>query len=211
VLRLRIDADQDPWCPALDGEIRVSSLQTGEFAGPLGSGVGQHRFDARALVTEPQENVRLYTPQFGRIEVRLRALDDPDAMVAAWLIGYEDEPDRCGELCICEIFGRDVEPGRASVGMGVRAIADPRLRGDFSTVALDLDVRETHEYTVDWRPGSASFLVDGEVVKTVAEAPDYPLQLMLGIYEFPPPGPRLAARYPKVLVVESVRGFRPPQ
>ena len=35
-LRLRIDADQPPWSPELDGELRVSSLQTGLFAGPVG-------------------------------------------------------------------------------------------------------------------------------------------------------------------------------
>ena len=40
-LRLRIDADQEPWCPELDGEVRVSSVQTGAFAGPVGSTVGQ--------------------------------------------------------------------------------------------------------------------------------------------------------------------------
>ena len=37
-LRLLIEADQEPWCPEFDGEVRVSSLQTGVFAGPVGSG-----------------------------------------------------------------------------------------------------------------------------------------------------------------------------
>ena len=49
-LRLLIEADQQPWCPELDGEIRVSSLQTGVFAGPVGSKVGQHRFAPEAVV-----------------------------------------------------------------------------------------------------------------------------------------------------------------
>lgn len=38
-LRLLIDEDQEPWCPELDGDVRVSSLQTGSFSGPVGSGV----------------------------------------------------------------------------------------------------------------------------------------------------------------------------
>src|SRR3954469_3655975 len=42
-LVLRIDADQPPWCPELDRATRVSSLQTGVFAGPVGSTIGQHR------------------------------------------------------------------------------------------------------------------------------------------------------------------------
>jgi hypothetical protein len=54
-LRLQIEADQEPWCPELDGEVRVSSLQTGVFSGPVGSRVGQHRFDAEAVVREEQE------------------------------------------------------------------------------------------------------------------------------------------------------------
>lgn len=51
-LRLRIDADQLPWCPEFDGETRVSSLQTGVFSGPVGSTIGQHRFDPGAIVRE---------------------------------------------------------------------------------------------------------------------------------------------------------------
>jgi len=97
-LRLRIEADQEPWCPELDGEIRVSSLQTGVFAGPPGSTVGQHRFDPRAVVREAQENRRLYTPQYGRIELRAKASEDPSTMVALWMIGYADEPDRSAEI-----------------------------------------------------------------------------------------------------------------
>src|SRR3954469_22628716 len=68
-LRLLIEADQGPWCPRLDGDVRVSSLQTGVFAGPLGSQVGQHRFHPDAVVHEAQEPLRLYTPLYGRIEI----------------------------------------------------------------------------------------------------------------------------------------------
>ena len=66
-----ITEDQQPWCPEYDGEVRVSSLQTGLFAGPVGSSVGQHRFNPAAVVREAQRNVRLYTPQYGRIELRV--------------------------------------------------------------------------------------------------------------------------------------------
>jgi hypothetical protein len=60
-LRLRIDPDQGPWCPEWDGGVRVSSLQTGQFSGPLGSAVGQHRFNPEAVVREEQEPARLCT------------------------------------------------------------------------------------------------------------------------------------------------------
>ena len=208
-LRLVIEADQEPWCPELDGDVRVSSLQTGLFAGPVGSAVGQHRFHPDAVVREAQENVRLYTPRYGRVELRARFSDDPATMAALWLIGYEDEPERSGELCVCEIFGRDVSPGRALVGMGVHPFGDPRIRDEFERVPVAIDVREPHEYAAEWRPGRAELFVDGERVKVVEQAPDYPLQLMLGLYEFPEPGaPRAPEAYPKSFSVERVRGYR---
>jgi len=207
-LRLLVTADQEPWCPDLDGDIRVSSLQTGIFAGPVGSTVGQHRFNASAVVREEQRNTRLYTPQYGRIELRAKASADPQTMVALWLIGYEDDPARSAEICVCEIFGRDVGRQRAAVGMGVHPFGDPRIVDDFAAVELPIDARELHVYAAEWTPGRAAFFVDGELVKTVDQAPDYPMQLMLSLYEFPD-GLRRAAAYPKEFVVDYVRGFRP--
>jgi len=62
VLRLLIEDDQQPWCPEFDGQTRVSSLQTGVFAGPVGSTLGQSRFNPRLVVRQAQRNARLYTP-----------------------------------------------------------------------------------------------------------------------------------------------------
>lgn len=208
LLRLQIAADQEPWCPALDGDVRVSSLQTGVFAGPLGSTIGQHRFDPAAVVQEEQPSTRLYTPTYGRIEIRCRALADPTAMVALWMIGYEDEPERSAEICVCEIFGRDIEPGRAKVGMGVHPFGDPELGDDFEAVDLGIDARDFHVYAAEWTPGRVELFVDGEPAKTVGQAPDYPLQLMLSLYEFPGDGDRDPRAYPKEFVVDYVRGQR---
>jgi len=121
-LRLLITADQQPWCPEFDGEIRASALQTGAFAGPVGSAVGQLRFAPALVVREAQENTRQYTPQYGFFELRAKAIDDPRCMVALWMIGYEDEPDRSAEICICEIFGRAVTPDSVGVGMGLHPV-----------------------------------------------------------------------------------------
>jgi hypothetical protein len=206
-LRLLIEADQEPWCPELDGDIRVSSLQTGLFAGPVGSTIGQHRFNASAVVTEAQESSRLYTPHHGRIELRARASADPRTMVALWMIGYEDAPERSAEICVCEIFGRDVGPRHARVGMGLHPFGDPRIVDDFSAVEVPIDAREFHVYGAEWTPGHVAFSVDGELVKDVGQSPDYPMQLMLSIYEFPD-GPRTASDYPKEFVVDYVRGSR---
>lgn len=209
-LRLLIEADQPPWCPELDGDVRVSSLQTGMFAGPLGSTVGQHRFSPRARVTEEQPAARLYTPQYGVIEIRAMALDDPASMVALWMIGYEDRPERSAEICVCEIFGRDVGPHEARVGMGVHPFGDPRIRDEFSAVPLEIDAREFHVYAAEWTPDRVTFHVDGRVAKVVEQSPAYPMQLMLGIYEFPGDArSEPSSGYPKAFVVDYVRGYRP--
>jgi hypothetical protein len=211
-LVLQITEDQPPWCPEFDGSTRVSSLQTGVYAGPAGSATGQHRFTPQAVVREEQTAARLYTPQYGLIEVRARANPDPIVMVAFWMIGYEDAPERSGEICVFEIFGRDVTPSRAAVGMGVHPFGDPALVDDFSRVQVDLDVTEFHTYAADWTPQDVRFFIDGQPYKTVDQSPAYPMQFMLGIYEFPP-GPDAGtdierASYPKEFVVDFVRASR---
>jgi glycosyl hydrolase family 16 len=209
VLRLVIEADQQPWCPELDGEVRVSSLQTGEFAGPVGSAVGQHRFDPAAVVRETQPNIRLYTPQYGRIELRAKAIDDPRAMVALWMIGYEDEPRRSAEICVCEIFGRDVAADCTAVGMGVHPFGDPQIVDDFSREMIEIDAREFHVYAAEWTPDDVTFLVDADRIKRVAQSPAYPMQLMLGLYELPATNRyERPTAYPKVFTVDYVRGYR---
>jgi hypothetical protein len=208
-LRLRIEADQEPWAPDIDGEVRVSSLQTGVFAGPVGSTVGQHRFSPAAVVREAQRNVRLYTPRYGLVELRARVSDDPLTMAALWMIGYEDAPERSGEICVSEIFGRDVQPDAAAIGMGVHPFGDPTIVDDFSVETVPIDARELHVYAAEWTPESVSFSVDGRLVKTVDQSPAYPMQLMLGIYEFrgDDAGPPGDGAYPKEFVVDYVRGY----
>jgi beta-glucanase (GH16 family) len=149
--------------------------------------------------------VRLYTPRYGRIEARARALLDPAAMVCLWMIGYEDEPERSAEICVFEIFGRDVSPDRALVGVGVHPFGDPRISDDFAQVPVDIDAREFHVYAAEWTRDRVAFLVDGELVKTVDQSPDYPMQLMLGVYELSRDEP---GDYPKVFSVDYVRGYR---
>jgi hypothetical protein len=211
-LRLRIDADQAPWCPDLDGDLRVSSIQTATFSGPLGSPVGTHPFHPDARVRTPQTERRLFTPEDGLIEVRMRALEDPRLMVALWMIGIGDAPDRSGEICVAEIFGRNVGTEHAAVGMGVHPFGDPALTDDFQEVELPIDVRDWHTYSADWRADGVDWYVDDRHVRTVRQSPRYPLQLMLGIYEFPPDGPDARPKwaYPKVFEIAFVRGYGSP-
>ncbi|MGH3461705.1 MAG: glycoside hydrolase family 16 protein [Kribbellaceae bacterium] len=205
-LVLRIDADQEPWCAEFDGTNRTSTLQTGEFAGPLGSRTGQSRFRDDLVVREEQESRLLYGMHHGYVELRCRGTAHPDAMFALWMIGHEASPERSGEICVAEIFGRDLDGGTAAVGMGVHPFGDPALTDEFEKVPARLDVTEFHVYAAHWRPGTVDFFIDGSLVKTVGQAPDYPLQLMLGIFDFPTEK-SAPVDYPKEFVVDHLRVY----
>lgn len=209
-LHLLIEADQPPWCPELDGELRVSSLQTGLVAGAPGSRAGQHQFDPPATVRNGPHDIRLYTPTYGRFEARFTASADPRLMVAFWMIGLGDAPERSAEICVGEIFGTDVASGTAAVGVGVHPHQDPAVVDDFERVRLPIDVRDVHDYAAEWTPSRIAFFVDGQPVKVVEQDIAYPMQLMLGIYEFPAaPGAEPPSDvYPKRFVVGHVRGYR---
>ncbi len=208
VLRLVVEEDQPPWCPEFDGGTRVSSLQTGVFAGPLGSGVGQHRFTPQAVVREAQEARRLFTPLHGLVEMRARFPDDPAAMAALWLIGFEDEPPHSAEICVAEVFGRTVGRGTAAVGMGVHPFGNPAVTDDFAAVEVPVDAREWHVYAAEWTPDGVAFSVDGVVRRTVAQSPAHPVQVMLGLYAFPDDTGEVPGPWPKEFAVDWFRWSR---
>ena len=150
-----------------------------------------------------------YTPHFGKLEIRMRANVTERSMVAFWIIGLEDRPERSGEICVAEIFGDAVRDGSAAVGMGVHRFRDPALREEWAAERFDIDVAAFHTYGIDWRQGSVSFAIDDRVVRRLDRAPDYPMQLMIGVFDFPARAVAGEAPPPPELVVSRVRG-RPP-
>jgi hypothetical protein len=132
-------------------------------------------------------------------------------MVALWMIGLGDRPERSGEICICEIFGRDVGPDTARVGMGLHPFGDPAINDEFAAEPLAIDARQAHWYAAEWTPDHVAFYVDELLIKVVRQSPSYPMAFMLDIYEFAEgPGPASPPdRYPKEFVVEHFRGSRP--
>jgi beta-glucanase (GH16 family) len=200
VLRLRIDADQPAW-RVEDGEMRVSNLQTGTFD-------GQHRHRADMAVATPQPAHRLYIPSGGHVEAVLRATADPTCMTAFWLVGFDASPEASGEICVAELFGHAIGPDRAGVRIGVKAHDDPGLTTDMEEVELPIDATDWHTYAAEWTREEIRFLVDDRLVRTVAQRIDYPLQLMVDLFEFPESSERDPAAYPKVAEVRAVRGYR---
>lgn len=209
-LHLTIPADQGCW---LDGEhqprLRVSGIQSGNFSGPAGSTTGQQPWRAGAVVREQQPRFQGWTPDGGYLEMRMRGIVTPRSMVAWWLVGLEDEPDRCAEICVAEIFGDAVQPGlSAAVGMGLHAFRDPAVAEDFEAVQLPLDITEFHTYAVDWAPGSVDFFVDGEHIRRCLRPPAYPMQMMIAAFDFPDRSTGDDASAVPELIVDYLRGYQ---
>ncbi|HEX8518590.1 MAG TPA: glycoside hydrolase family 16 protein [Pseudonocardia sp.] len=207
LLRLRIDADQPAW-RVEDGELRVSNLQTGTLSGPLGSPVGADRHAPDVVVRTPQPTWALYTPSSGLAEAVLRAHPDPTCMLAFWLVGFDGVPERSGELCVCELFGDRIGRERSAVNIGVKAQQDPRLHDDVEFADLPIDAYDWHTYSVAWTPERARFYVDDRLVRTVEQRLDYPMLLLVDLFEFPAGPDRDPAAYPKTGDVAAIRGYR---
>ena len=202
-LTLTIAPDQRPWLPEINGPLRVSSLQTGVFAGSLGSSVGQHRFKPGLVVREEQPEERLYVPQYGRFEMHARMELHPGQLAALWMIGFEDEPERSGEITIMEIFGDGIDETGTELGHGIKAVNDPALVTDFIAPRLPISPERYHTYRADWEPDGVSFYLNGQLLRRVDQSPAYPMQVMLNVYELRPNDAP-----PPMLQVDWFRGYR---
>jgi hypothetical protein len=199
-LRLTIPPEQGLWCRGDHDPLKVSGVQSGVFSGPVGTTIGQQPVHEGALVREFQPTQWGWTPHYGILEIRARMDVSPRSMAAVWMVGLEDEPERCGEICIFEVFGDAPQ----AVGMGVHPFRDPALTEEWDAPEVAIDVSEHHVYAADWQPGRVDFTIDGEHVKTVNQAPDYPMQMMVAVFDFPAkPGP---ADHVPELAVDWIRG-----
>src|SRR4051794_13249333 len=186
-LRLSVPLDQPLWCPDQHEEpLRVSGIASGGHSGPLGSTVGGQPFRAEPRVREEQPRFLGWLPTSGQVAVRCRMDVSPRSMAAVWLSGFEESPEQSGEICLIEVFGKDIVPGEsAEVGMGIKQFRDPALVHDFQAPRLPVDVSGWHEYAVRWNESEAAFTVNGEHVRTCRNPPTYPLQVMIAVFDFP--------------------------
>jgi hypothetical protein len=205
-LTLTIPVEHARWCPDEHPEpLRVSGVQSGNRSGPVGSTDGQQRFRDDLTVREAQPRFAGWLTTSGRVEIRMRMDLSPRSMAAMWLAGFEEHPLDAGEVCVVEVFGRSVDPGRSvDIGVGVKAVNDPRLVDDFAAPRLDLDVGEYHTYAAEWDASSARFEVDGHTLRNCARPPTYPMQIMIALFDFPAWGPEQG--HEPSLSVDWVRG-----
>lgn len=180
---LKIQRDQKPWCPEFNGNVRVSSLQTGVYSGSVGSRIGQHRFSPQCLVREEQIAEKKYLPRYGYLELRAKCKISENNVAALWLIGYEDLPERSAEICIFELKGTNVNDECAKIGYGVHPFGDARILEEFYEETFDLDVTIFNTYAIEWTGEKIDFFINDRKIRTISQSPDYEMQLMLNLYD----------------------------
>ncbi|MGL4176463.1 MAG: glycoside hydrolase family 16 protein [Dermatophilaceae bacterium] len=186
VLTLTIPTAQGLWCPDRHTPaLRCSAVASGLYAGPLGSTVGQQTFADGLTVSEEQDTFQGWLLAGGRVTVRARADLSPRSMASVWMTGFEDEPERSGEVCVFEVFGDTVTATSAGVGAGIHRFRDPALREDFDVTPTAVDLREWHDYAVTLTPDGCTWSVDGHPLRSSGQRPTYPLQLFVGVFDFP--------------------------
>jgi hypothetical protein len=209
-LQLRIDNDQQPWSEEYDGKLRVSSLQTGCFSGPVGGSRGQLQFKPGLVVREAQPTLKLYTPQYGYFETRLKAVPIPGYMCALWMIGFGERPKESGEICITEIFGETITSEESQINYGVHPFQDSNIKDEFYCDKFPINAAHFHIYAAEWTPTHIDFYIDNVKVRTLYQSHTYPMQFMLNIYERPDllTKESLETPFPKIMEVDYVRAYQ---
>jgi len=160
-LRLFIERDQEPWspefCRSSAGLVAPGPVYS---RGPVGSAIGQHRFREGIVVREEQRKprvvhaaVRPVSSSGPRRARRSREHGGPVDDSAT-----RTRPAHSAEICVCEIFGRDVGPLQTRVGMGVHPFGDPAITDEFAAETVDIDARGSHTYAAEWTPDNRRLL-----------------------------------------------------
>lgn len=183
VLTLFLSDGQEPWCREWNDEVWVSNLQTGVFSGEVGSIVGQHHFAENLVVREFQQKEWKVTPKYGYVEFKARCNMSKENIAALWLIGIEEEPCQSAEICLFEWKGWNIESDSATIGYGVHPFADDKMKDEFYEDKFDINVREWNTYALEWEKDKITFYINGEIIRVINQSPDYPMQIMLDLYD----------------------------
>ncbi|WP_432482853.1 hypothetical protein [Kineococcus esterisolvens] len=150
----------------------------------------------------------LWAPRAGQVDVTVTAGRDRGCMLAVRLAGTEhaDELDS-GEVCLFEIDAEAVSAITTTARVGIKAHHDPRLSTEMTEVVVPVGAGRAHTWSARWDGGGVVIACCEVVVFTSAQVLDYPLQLMVGLFEI---GPRDSAdTHPETAVVHAVTASRP--
>ena len=118
------------------------------------------------------------------------------------MIGFEDTPDRSGEIDLFEIMGASIRSTTSACGVRRAPLVNSMLEDEFYEEFFQIDAAQFHIYAMEWFPTHLDFYIDNQKIKTSSQSPKYPMQFMLSLYELPSKGGAASpndqdAAYPK--------------
>ncbi len=179
VLTERLDKDTPAWNAQYDGTVKISSIQSYEKD-------WWHRFNSSMPNDHHEPDFNGYSTKYGYFETRAKLSDvGGGGHQALWLVGTNGtgtDAANQSEIDFIETFFSKPDTWRiAAYGWG-----DPDFLSswtlDEDTVPSGTPTSEYHVYGMDWTPTQLNFYYDNELYKTINDAPNTAMGLILGIY-----------------------------
>lgn len=177
VLTQRVDQDQKPWAPTRDGTVRSSALQTYNAD-------WWHKFNANATLARSEPTFDGYQVKYGYIELRAKlSTVGGGGHQALWLVGTEDRTSgsRNPEIDMLESFFSHGNTWQIASHSWGSPDFNPTDRSCVCAVP-GTPKEEFHNYGMEWTPTELKFYFDGTLIKTIADAPNQSMGIILNIY-----------------------------
>ena len=203
MLTERIDADTPSWNPQYDGTVKISSIQTYNAN-------NWHRFNYSMPNDHNEPDFNGYSTKYGYFEVRAKLANvGGGGHQAVWLVGTDDKTEASAnpEIDFIETFFSRPESWRiAAYGWG-----DPNFTNTWTgfedPVPSGRPTEEYHVYAMEWTPSKLNFYYDNQLYRTINDAPNMPMGMIMGIYTDAGSGQHNNV-WPKSWSVDYVRVFK---
>ncbi|WP_051844597.1 glycoside hydrolase family 16 protein [Streptomyces globisporus] len=203
VLTERLDADTPAWNAQYDGTVKISSIQSYDKD-------WWHKFNASMPNDHHEPDFNGYSTKYGYFEIRAKMSNvGGGGHQAFWMVGTEDTSSASAnpEIDMIEtFFSRPANWRLAAYGWG-----DPNFLGSWyssdAAVPSGSPTSEYHVYGMDWTPTQLRFYYDGQLYKTVNDAPNMAMGMILGIYTDAGSGVHNDV-WPKTWNVDYIRVFK---
>lgn len=115
-----------------------------------------------------------YATKYGYYELRAKLNNNDGSCCAWWMTGFQDDVTDTAEIDIIEYAGGRVD-NKNKIGGWMYNWDDPKLTSvTNSPILVDFNPdEEYHVYGMEWQPGYLKFYVDGELMSTINQSPDY--------------------------------------
>lgn len=178
VLTERLDQDTPAWNPTYDSTVKISSIQTYNAD-------WWHRFNYSMPNDHHEPTFNGYTTKYGYFEMRAKNANvGGGGHQAWWMVGIDDttSASQNPEIDIVESFFSKPQNWRiAGYGWG-----DPNFLGSWYSsdqpVPSGSPTSEYHLYGMEWTPTELKFYYDNQLYRTISDAPNMPMGMILGLY-----------------------------